>query len=363
MTQYHLWLTEPNGDKIKLFTGFSSLTYGRILNDKGSFNVAFPTKIFPRVYFKENRRIEIWRRIPGTSRWHVPFTGLLQVLDQYNQGKGEVIELGGYDLIDILDTRIINASAGSSGASLSDNADDAMKTYVINAIGTGAVAARSRSAYLSVQEYSGKGPIISVAESNAKLLKALQEAAAAAFTAGTPVYFDVVPNDTNVQFRTYVNQLGRDVTDSITLSLERGTLKNPRLRQDWRNQTTYVYAGGRGEKSAREIQTAEDTARSGASIWSRREAFIDARHVDEGNTAQLLDVARQGLFRGRPRREFTGEIVNQKGNEFGVHWDFGYKLVAEYADESYVCDVSAYQIMVKGSGKEDINAKLRYLSS
>lgn len=364
MTEYNLILTEPNGEKIEHFVGFSSLSYGRILNDKGSFSVVFPATLFPRVYFAVNRRLEIWRRIPGTQRWHVPFTGLLQVLDQYNAGKGEVIEFGGYDLIDILDTRIVDADAGSAAASLTDNADDAMKTYVTNALGSGAVAARSRSAYLAIQESTGKGPTISIPESNARLLKALQDCAANAFSKGTPVYFDVVPTASNLQFRTYVNQLGKDVTDSVTLSLEAGTLKNPRLRQDWRHEVTYVYAGGRGTKGQRKVVEGEDATRSGASIWSRRETFISAGYVDPENMDQQLDsVVDQGLYRGRPRREFTGEIVDQPDNRFGVHWDFGYKLMAEYAAESYVCDVSAYHINVKGSGKEDIQAKIRYLSS
>ncbi len=191
----------------------------------------------------------------------------------------------------------------------------------------------------------------------------MREIADAARTAGTEVYFQITPTtETAFEFRTYIDQLGRDrTTDSTTsrpliFGLEYGNMAMPVLDEDARDEINFAYALGQGEGALRSIQTSEDTTRTGRSIFGRREGKIDARA--QTTDAAVVDAADGLLVKGRPVTTFAADLLNVPGSIFGKDWDFGDRITATYDGRQFDALVRAVTVRVGANGAESIDAVL-----
>lgn len=366
-TVYEVYLDDQKGNRIKLLTGWSTLEWGREVNDVGAFTLTFPEEQFDRdLWWGLDRRVEIWRK-PQDGVLQLGMVGFCRYLERGHLRKDErYVTIKGPDANDLLPRRIVAFAAGSSQAEKSGYAGDVMKEFVTENLGASAGTGRDITDYgFSVQVDTNDGySSVNKAASRKNLLKVLQDVAEISYNQGNPIYFDVVhPTPSTFQFRTYADQRGQDRTypdghNPILLAAELGNLRTPKLAQDWRKEGTYGYGGGQGEGAEREIVEISDTTRANASVFNRREFFFQGSL--HKTTARLQDATRARLRDLRPVRKFTGEIVEVENTRFGKDFGFGDKLTALFDDEQYDVMVAAFVAKVTDDG-ETVTAKLEYL--
>ena len=139
----------------------------------------------------------------------------------------------------------------------------------------------------------------------------------------------------------------------------RGNLQTPSLEYDYTEEVNYVYSGGQGEESDRNIQQVYDSTRYGVSQWNRCEAFTDARNEEEDDGVR--EAGRAALEEGRPRQRFSGVPIDTAATRFGKDWNWGDKVRARYRDEEFDAIIWAVSISRDDSG-ETIQARLDYES-
>jgi hypothetical protein len=361
--RYEVWIGTPTGSRLALLDTISALSYIQTLNGIGRWSLTLPSSIDASLILPD-RMVEIWRSV-GDGPLRLEMAGLVDGIDYSDTGGVDLITLSGRDGNGLLDGRIVAYPAGSSQASKTDNADDMMKAIVRENLGASASAARDLSAAgVSVAADLGLGPSVTKKFSWKNVLQALKDIADSAQQAGTPVYFQMKPNVLSATqigwvFVTAVNRLGADRTYAsgtpTVFGKEWGNLDNPRLSYDWGDERTVVYAAGQGEGSDRVQATVEDTARSGRSVWARREVFQDARN-EETSTA-VTSRANETLNASRPKVRFTGDLKDTAQTRYGVDWQFGDLVTATYAGKQFDGSVSGVQIGVRASG-ETITARV-----
>lgn len=268
--------------------------------------------------------------------------------------RAEILTIKAYDGNYLLDGPIVAYSAGSAQAKKSGIADDVMKTVVSENIGPTATDTDRRLSGLTIEKNYTLGPSVEYSFAKDYVLDVLRDIAFASWQKGKYLVFDTVATGTGtVEFRTYMGQRGvnRGKSGSSPLMVQ---LDNPMLEKTHINERNFIYAGGQGQGSDRVIKTATNPAWTGASRWNRREMFANAANVETDNAVQ--EAANAALYENRPRLILTGQIPDDL--TFGVDYDFGYIVVAQYAGVSFDCHVAAVSVnYVKG--KEKVVAKVR----
>lgn len=221
-----------------------------------------------------------------------------------------------------------------------DYADDMGKAIVRENMGSLATDTdRDLSAVLSVQPDASAAPIVRLGFERLQVLEALAKIRDASAADDTPTWmgFDVVLANAItglLEFRTYTGQRGIDHrfpggSPPVILSPERGNLKSVRVGSLYRGAASYIYAGGPGVGSIRAIAPASDAAMIALGPFGRREVFVDTQAPD---AESLQYEANAALRRLRPRRFFSGEIVETEDTLRGIHWDYGDYATGSYRD-------------------------------
>ncbi len=241
----------------------------------------------------------------------------------------------------LLDRRIIAYAAGSTYAKKAAGpADNLIKTFwaenagasIVGADRDGVETQADISAYVTTQANLGTGASVAKAAARRRLLAVAQELAEASTTAGTYMTFEIIaPTESTLELRTYTTQRGVDrrasSSNSVIFREQAGVLENAQLEIDWRNEKTFVVAGGQGEGTARLIATALDTTRMGVSPFGRNEDFVDMSNVNDAT--ELQDDADTGLRYGRPIITFTGDLIETPALTRGIQFDLGDMATAE----------------------------------
>jgi hypothetical protein len=366
---YEIYLTTDTGVRLAALDNFISLECSRVASSIGSFGMYLPLSFNPDL-IAPDRQIQVWRQPDGgrLGLWRVY---LLRKWKFSTQDSDQMLEIAGPDMNDLLRRRIVAAFAGSAQAGKTDFADDMMKEIVTQSIADGVApvpAAGTRVwSNLSIAADLGDGPTITRSFPWEKLLTAsnngvLPQLAKAAREAGTEVFFDIVPNvvssnSITFQFQTFTGQPGQDVSDRVTFDQADGNMKNPSLEYDYTEEENYIYAGGQGEESDRNIQQVYDSTRYGQSIWGRCEGFADARNQSTDNG--VISAGNTHLEEGRSRIRFTAQPLDTTGTRFGIDWDFGYQVGARYLNRQFNSIIRAVSIVVNENG-EEIRARLDY---
>ncbi len=362
MSSIELWLCTDRGERLTLLSEFANLQYTIVLQEVGVLTVELPP-IYPDSLFAKDRQIQVWRDVDGLMRLERAYL-VRRILDATDKEGRRTIMLTGLDGNYLLDGPIVAYAAGSSEAEKTDYADDLMKAIVRENLGALATDAdRTLDAgHFSVEADLSLGPSIQRAFAYRNVLQVLNDLSGQARTAGSEVYFDVASAAPDSwQFRTFTGQPGMDRrfpggVNPILLSVETGALTEPAWDQDWTAERSVVYAGGQGEGADRVIVEREDTERSGGSIWSRREAFVDARN--ESTTAGVTAVADEELARLRPRRRFTARLISTPAFLYGRDWGWGDRVSASYQGLQHDSLVTAVRVRISESGLETVESLL-----
>lgn len=366
MAQYEIRLAKDDGTEIAVLEKARNFRYGMVANAVGGCALVLPGDFDQRLLAPDNR-ICIWRA-PDGGRLAEERQYFLRYLADVTAEDGQrQLLVQGLDANYLLDGPIVAYAAGTPYARKTDYADDLLKAIVRenrSSLATDTDRQLS-STFFTVEADLSLGPTLTgVTFPHEKLLNVLQKVAKAAKEAGTAVYFDVVAVDgTRFEFRTYAGQLGLDHTypdglNPVLMGAEYGSLSAASLVQDWTQERTVVYAGGRGDGLAREIVEVEDAGRSGRSLWGRREAWVDARNAID--TGDLTAKANARLEEGRPRIRFAGAVVDSPQARYGQHWRWGDLVTGVYQGQQYACLIGTVDVTVNKEGLETLDATLEY---
>lgn len=364
---YSLYLSDPFGVRLADASNFISLKYTRIVNDIGTATLVLPGDFNPLFIRAPDGRLEIWRRLPGSSRevLETETTWLIKKVtnERDDDGRETIIIEADTPLCLLREPgRFVNYNADAVPRT-EGTADNLMKAIVLDNAGVDATdTARSLFPYLTVAASLALAPSITKKMAWRDVLKTLQEIANATTEAGTYLAFDIVaPTPDTLQFRTYVGQRGVDHRfpsglNPVIISPDFGNMGEYTLSTDWRNEITYAKAGGRGEGAARLTAEAEDTARIGQSPFGLREKFVQATQYE--TTTGLQAEAEAVVRQGRPRQLFRGKILDVPDTRYGVHWAWGDYVTVQAAGQSFDARIDAIEVTV-ARGKETISAWVR----
>lgn len=368
--RYEIWLTNDYGLRLALLDDTLWFNASRIVNRIGYFSGGFK-KDFDIALVKPDYMIQVWRA-PQGGRLLLWRAYLIRKWRYETAGSEEHLRIEGPCINDLLRRRIVAAYAGEAQTDKTDYADDMMKEVTTESLADGVApvpdAGTRTWGDLSVAPQFALGPTLTKAFAFRKLLEpsgagVLSGLAQAARKAGTEVFFDIVPNvissaGITFQFRTYINQPGRDVSARVIFDQEYGNLTSPFLEYDYTREENYVYSGGQGQGTARNIQQVYDATRYGISQWGRCEGFADARMQSADNGVR--EAGRAQLEERQPRRRLGGTPIDTEGTRFGRNWDFGYRVTARYRGQEFNAIIRAVVISVGKDGREAIQARVEY---
>ena len=364
-TIYEIWLARDDGTRLKVLDTVASFEYTLAVNTYGHFVVNLPFG-FDKNLLRYDHRIYFWRK-PEGGAMSLDFEGLIRIPSEWADERQKLFRaIEGYSLEYLIEGRLIAASTASTAANKVDNADDLLKAFVRDHLGANAVAARQiSSTYFSVASDLALGPTIYRGASYEFLLDTLRGICDSSRGAGTELFFRIAPTTDSsnevksFEFRTYTGQPGADrtsdVANGLIFGMEYGNLRNPKLVQDATEEANVMYALGQGLEDIRLVQTAEDTARSGRSIFGRREGKVEANNEPDPNAVQ--DLADAELVNRRPKDHFTGDLVSTERTLYGRDWKHGDKVTVTFAGRQFDALVQAVTVAVDGNGNEFIQTQ------
>lgn len=137
-------------------------------------------------------------------------------------------------------------------------------------------------------------------------------------------------------------------------SIERGNLEGPSYEYDTFAEKNVAYVGGQGEKLDRETVERENTDFSKKSVWARKETFVDARDIDFGNSVELNHRGDEELGNSMPEKRFVANFLDAPGSRYGIDWDFGDIITANYAGILFDAEIKVLQVTLEDTGAEKI---------
>jgi Siphovirus ReqiPepy6 Gp37-like protein len=367
---YELWLLSDAGVRIASLDTVQSFGYTRAVNSAGEFSLTMP-HTFDQSILAKDRRVAIYRK-PQNGTMALDFMGVIEGITKAGRVPSRTVT--GCGLNGLLDRRKVLYFAGSAQAQYTNAyADNAMKQIVRENLGSSATTGNGRkvtnsisSTYFTVEADTSLGSQIDKSFAFAGVGDTLRILSGLSRQAGTEVFFDIVPTTENAfEFRTFVTQRGADRRSTsgsqIVFGLEYGNLDEPVYSESWADEVNYAVAGGQAEEAARALGTAEDTTRSGVSIFGKTEGFINGTNIrgtDAAAIAALDDRAKELVNSGRPKRHFTARIVNTPGSAYGLQWGFGDYITVTYDDLQFDAMIKAVTVAIDSAGYEKIDARI-----
>ena len=357
--EYDLWLLHhADGHVLTRISTYSAFQYAKVVNDIGSFSVTVPSS-FDISLVQRDTRLVIYRTPPeGTKA--LDFVGFVRYISKEVRGQSMNYVIQGPCLNDLLRRRIVAYAAGTAQAAMAAvAADDMMKAIVTDNLGGDAAAARQITSYgFSIQANATAGTVVTKSFSWMNVLEVLKKIAdLSQTTAATAAYFGAVPLSTGwlCEFRTNVNQWGADhrhpdgPAGPVIFSLAFRNLENVTRNINYRDEVTYVYAGGQDVGTSRNIQEATDATRAGKSPFNRCEAFVDANNST--TDAAVLGDANSAVRKGRPRRLFSANLANVGDQIYGRDFGHGDYITCVFDGETIDARIDAVSVTVNGNNE------------
>lgn len=369
MTSYSIYLSDTFGNRLADASNFLSLEYSRVVNNVSTLKLTMPGDFNMQFVINPDGRIEVWRKL-DSGREYLD-TDTIWLIKKVTQ---QIAASGLTSIVIEADTplsllrepgRFVNAYAGTAQAQYaSAPADDQIKQLARENIGSSASASRTLSSLISIDGDLSLGANVAKSFAWRDCLKVMQEFADASTTAGVYVAFDMVCSSAqSMIFRTFTQQRGVDHrfpsgVNPVLISPEMGNLGEVVFSQDYRDEVTWVTAGGKGDGTARLLATVQDLARQGVSPFGLREYFQDATQYD--TTTGLSAEADAVLRNGRVKTIFQGRLIDMPDSRYGVDWAWGDYVTAQAFGRLIDCRIDAVSVSVKpGANYERVDAWLR----
>lgn len=363
MAEYEVYISDPLGNRLGTLSGFERMDWTRVINDVGTLTLQFGEEQTDWRLFDVDRRVEVWRVLPGGISRLVRVYFLRYIRRQTDHRGRTTILLQGRDANDLLRRRIVDADAGDNDALKTLHADSLIKSYFDHELGSDASTDdRDMTKYgLTKEPNFDLGVTITMDAARRNLLMVCQDICDAAAAKGQRLYFDIIsPTPATLQLQTFVGRRGADRRGAQRpFSLLAGTLAQAAVERDWTEAANYIYAAGQGSGGGREIVEVYDDLAVRESPWARCEYLADGRM--NSTTDALTDYGYKTLQERKTKIRFEAWLVDGPGARFQLDWDFGDLVTAEYGDEKWDCEVRAVHGVVS-AGEETIEARLDHVA-
>ena len=355
LSDYQVVWRDAYGSVIGIINAFSSIDLAYSERVVGGLSLVLPSKLYSHQDFAEDQILEVQRRMPGMDF----YTERVFFLRSWTQDS-VFLTLSGYDPIYLLTSRIIAYAANSAYTVKTGPADNVIKAFIRENLGSLAVYTVRTLTRLTVEADLSLGASVNIAASRNKLLETVQKIADTSIQKGTYISFDLeFTPPASFTFKTYKNQRGTDrgmtSGNSLVMSEKLGNLVNVTVKEDRADEVNKVYAGGTGKDADRIVAEAA-SAEISNTPWSRREAFSD--HSNISDTSTLTDIASSDVRAGRPRKTMTGTVQQVVGCQYGVNYGFGDLVVMEGFGHSADARISTVHIQVDDKQNEQIDVRL-----
>lgn len=370
--RYDVQISNPSGSQLtpQVAAGYigdanqySAMSWSRVVNDVGVLVLTYPGELLPQLLRPDNI-ITVYRIVDGVPQLVTDTAWLLRRVRRLLDGQGRLFtEITAYSGNYLLSARGIAYQVRSAFSTKSGPADNLIKAYVSENLGSSATDTARIITGFTVQANTGQGASVdAVMGWRDNLLVVAQELAEASIIAGTYIAFDCVYQGAGAwDLRTYAGQRGTDrrITNSsfgFLLGTAYGNVTDVEYVTDWSDTVTAAYGLGTGAGSRRKVQTALDAARIAESPYGRREAYVDAANATTNN--QVLQAARAAVRAGRPRQSFKARIVETPVSRFGIDWNWGDYVTVTALGVTIDARIDAIAVRVQQGG-EDIDAYVR----
>jgi len=361
-TDYSLYLYTPSDVLLQVITNCTTLHYVRSVNQVGTLVFTISKSLINPTFLKKDTRLEIWRSVSSSTEYLETKTQWF-VRNIHYDVDTQLYTITALSALCLLDRRIIAYDTGTSYSDKIGYHASLIQLYVIENLGSSATdTARSWANFITIPT-----PALDTfsstywQQSRKNLLSTIQDIAQDSAQNDAPLFFDLEynPGSKLFTFLTFTQQRGIDHSTGqsiVTLSPEFGNLAEVTIEDDYTNEITQVYVGGKGLGADISITSASDSTRINESPFGRIETFVQTQSTNSAYAIPAL--ATQTLREGRPRRIVSGRIINRSGTEYGVNWNWGDKIRVQVDDQAYTARVDTIEVDISG-GKETINAQIR----
>jgi hypothetical protein len=162
------------------------------------------------------------------------------------------------------------------------------------------------------------------------------------------------------EFRTFKNYQGIDhsITSAsqVVVSIENGALFEAELIADYTDEVTVTYARGANNTGTGNVLPVIDIPRLGANPYNRRELLVDVS--DSADDAVIEQKGKIALFANRPRVYFNGLLKDTPGLAFGVNYNYGDLITANFSNYLIDCRLDTIQVSWNQGSGEQFEARL-----
>lgn len=319
-----LYYKAPLGG-VQNITVLENLSWVRARNTIGDLRLAIPKSLYDLDTFVVDGTFELWRTVGNTTYLEGDTLWYLRDTEESISEIGEEYILVAYDALELLKRRIVAYYAGTVYSDKINFTDDMMKNVVKENFGALSIdAARDISDVLTVAGSTSQGVIIEKEIAWTNVLDSIQDMADAAEAEGQRILFDIVYTGQVLEFRTYIDLRGNDLTGQRILSTEGGNLGRVSVKNDRFEEANYIYALGDAAGGIRPYVEVSNAGLIDDSPLNRRE-FADSAGDATDETSLTIDGERM-LYENRPRVILDGKIVDTYGFLYGVDYKYGDKL-------------------------------------
>ena len=314
---------------------FESVSWIRARNTIGNLNIVLPSAMYDTSIFKTDDIFELWRTVGNITYLEGDTLWFLRDTEKTfgTKNRGNTCTLIAYDALELLKRRIIAYYANTVYTDKINFVDDMMKNVVRENFGSASIDAnRNISNLLSVSPNSSGGVILEKEIAWQNVLDSLQDMADSAEASGQRVLFDIVYDGGALQFRTYIDLRGNDLTNRHILSVDSGNLTDVVVRNNRFDEANYIYALGDATGDIRPYTIVKNDSLINESVYNLRE-FADTAG-DSVDEELLGDAGNRILYENRPRVIYEGNIVNTLQFTYGIDYNYGDKLTI-YVDGQY----------------------------
>ena len=360
MSDYEIFLLQPNGLKIRTLPNFLSLDIGLVTNGVSVLDLSLPGIEYSIDEFDRNYRLRIERN--GILIGNAPF--FIKAKEEIIMASGEQrIDLTAFHANYLLSAREVlyySTSSQSKGSSIP--ADDLMRRIVRDNLGVDAADSDRDIAapvdLINVESDMSLASNMSKSFARDNLLEVLREIAEKSREDGLPLYFGIEEDsNANLEFRVRDEQWGVNRLGNVVISPQFENIVNARKKWDWTDEVTVSIALGQSQGSDRKTATQTNTAINAESDFNWSERVVNANQVKPDDTAGLQSEADSWLRANEFKESFTGSIQETESLRFNRDWTWGDKVEAEFLGEQFNVWLNMVNIKI-GDSQEDISAKL-----
>lgn len=366
-TRYEVRLKSQAGSKVAVFSDWRRLTYKKLLNDVGSYELELNGDNANIADFTTDAQIEIWRYDLATN----PITNIVPTIAPYldfeafhrtpirktdANGLSTFASFGaGYN--DLLTRRVVGYYPGSVYADKSGVGETVMKAYVEQNAGPSATAPpRVFSGVMpnvTVQASGGAGLAWAGSRSWVNLLDLCQEISLA-----TSVDFWLVGVGAALfEFQAKARPWGTDRTTGaakLVFDLGYGNMAVPVYQKNRLNEKNAVLVLGQGQEPTRLVIQRTTTA-TGDSPWNKCEMIQNGNQEDTvAGLNALGDATLQDL---QARESITFQTLQIPSTLYGRDYFVGDLILGKYQTVTQIKQIMGVEITV-AEGKESINVIL-----